>query len=1050
MVILINDSYVIFDNVSLGDYTHIPYIVLMNQSTLVIKDSRLRSFEIGVTDNSTLIILNSSIEAGEANYHIIADGTSHVEMINVNADMGGPITIENHGYSNLIIDNFTGNIYISARNFSFVQIENIDALDFRVELYDEAYGTFNNVFNQTTSSTLNFTLSGSSSVHVINASYVNYFNLYDASHADIVSSNISEVNIENFEHYQRDGAWAVINGSTINAIYAKSPRITEIYNSTINWAYELTVINNTYAILNGSELIRGTTYSSLKIVNSILHNPIQNLNELWYLICSINSTVLINNSAYLEDSLFIDSAIEVNDSSFLQKAHLYNTVLSIHNGSAVSILNAYEGSNVTIGDIGVPGEGNLSAHAYDSSLIIDGLNTSGWMADLSIYLSNSSLLINNSDFYHLGTLNITGLEFSSIKIENSIIRNAPSTGNGFSVNLSSAEEFILYNTIISKDSAPSIWAYATKIINITSSEIYANQTEYGEIYLWETDLFIKDSIFNITIVNIGELHSGNITIINSFNGSLNLIIGNAKIYNSSLYELYVWDRAELYNVTILSKLLYRIRVDSGELNITNGYYSGTNVEASVFMDPLVNLSQADVIINALLAYNSNVLINHVYAVEFLNITKSDVEINDTTIRIVVAEEWLLGSMLIFYSNVTLNNCTMRDMFPIPILNSTVTINQSDLYADLYTYFSNITINNSYVENVYTGFLPGTAILFNDIGKITVNGSTLDNLYIVTAGDHRISYSQINYLVVVINDIIVNSSTINTLGETYYWYTDGSVINGIPTGYFKRVSIIQDFETIVFKRDLIAYVYNGTVSIENSTLFAVTAVDTGKIIAKNTSIIKDARVMGFGNITLINCTFIDDNSSISLYEYGYMKLENISGLSNIYATELSTLSVSNTSLVDVYVMGNTTFNGINLIIENLYIWNYSVVELNYTEIINNFVVIGAVQLEFYSSNVTMYLSLTAQASAFIKNSNISDIIVTEAKATINYSEVNYIEAFLDASLNISASTVFEIYMIENSTGFIINSIIGKVYLEDGEITLYNTTYINGYSIETING
>jgi len=541
-------------------------------------------------------------------------------------------------------------------------------------------------------------------------------------------------------------------------------------------------------------------------------------------------------------------------------------------------------------------------------------------------------------------------------------------------------------------------------------------------------LFINDSLVNATIY--GDMpygfyygpepsnityHGAYIEMYNVSNVSLILEQGYARVENSTLYDIEAYGRVELYNCWILSSVLFNIEVNDGELYISHGFYDGSGIESSLYLDPGCNIPASTmVIINGLIAYNSIVYVSDVNVTINLNITDSELSIRNGGIGYLLNTEYYEeGHALFSNSTIKLENVLVDNIENVYAYRSELFFNNSDIKGSIYTYLSNVSVYSSYVEEIITGLLATEYFVimpFNDTGNIYVEDSTVDTLVPITYGDHIIDSSSIGFLGCVLSNVTIgNDSSIGTLMETYHWINDGYVLNNITHGFYLNVTIKPDNTVTFINKTLGVMVKGGYVWVNNSFLFAAVAMENGHLYVNSSIVLNQIIAMDSGIVELSNVTMDQEIGQILVRGAGYVEVDNVS-TPFILLMDKGGAKISNSLIYTIDLTGENNLEGHNIDVSG------SIHSLN-----------GSIKL--YDSEI-QYLCTVNSDIEFV---NISSYQVTlyNTTAIVNDSYIEYFSTY---------DSVVEIYR----THF-----VWEVWLHSGDVKLINTTTSLWASITLLN-
>lgn len=993
VVLIMNNSYVVLENVTLGNGTQSLTIQVYDTATLVIKKSTLVNSEIYIYGSGKVIIQDSRVRNGATN-EITTYDASMLSIENVSTH-DSDLYISSYENSHVTVRKFIGNLYVTAGGFTNIELNNI---------YINSTGYFfvyngvnlyvNELFNLTSSSNINFDMYNSTA-RIINATFINYVSIMLNSMANISYSKISGINIGQYFWQYIEKSYAVLTNTTVfDSMYIYSIKPTRIYDSIINrWILTMVYNNTDVLILPGG--INGSYYLPVMIYgDSVVYDKV-NLTDSCVI---LNSRFLVNNSATLNALWIVNSTGLLNDSSIVNSLFLFYSDVRISNGSYAINIEIYDGSTLEMLNINM----YFNLYVYRNSFVLIDNITISDLANIFIYIENSTLILNNSELIHIGDFLLYALDKSVIEIINTSIANGADYGSTMHI---SNTELKFLNSRISEASLMSIQAEFSNI-TISNSNIVMPTGEDYWVNILESIVLINDSLVNATIY--GDIaHSSyygsgslNITyrgayieIRNTSEFSLILIHGYAKIMDSSLYSVKAYGNVELFNSSVLSSVLYHIKVINGELNISHGLYYGSGIESSLYLDNNCSiLASAIVVITTLMAYNSIVRLYNVTTVIYLNITNSELLVKDSGIGYIPTINYYSFELSLFInSTIVFDNVVANYIDQIYAYKSDLSINNSNIYSFIYTYSSNLSIYNSYVEEVITGLLIEgnyADIFFNDTGDIYVSGSSIDSLIIISYGEHIINSSSINFLGCVLSNVTIgNYSSIVTLMETYHWVSNGYVLNNISYGYYQNVTIEPDGTVTLTNKTLGVIVKEGYVWVNNSYLSGAAAIENGHLYI-NSSKVTDVAAIDSGIVELFNVT---------MYETLLM--------------DTSRIKISNSTLYTIYLFGTN----------NLECYNVNILDMIYS--IND-------SIKLYDSEIQFFDAVNSSIKAI--NTNFTEIYLSNSTATMNNSHIRYLFAH-NSTIKL------------NSSHFIDN-----ILLYSGEIDIVNTTSSSSASITVING
>lgn len=416
-----------------------------------------------------------------------------------------------------------------------------------------------------------------------------------------------------------------------------------IINGIINLETAITAINSQMTLENlilqngdtGLLSINGVT--QLKLKNIIVQNNIG------------GSGIVIQN---FNGALFEDVRITENQSAIGAGLFCSQSSLSIVGESSIDHNHAIGGTGGGIYsnncDITLVGGSNLSFPAGLSDNTSDTLGGGVYMQNNSqLFITGGNLVIDNVNygdkskpftFYNNETVSPTpsairhggGIysDNSQIEITNISMVNNHALGNGGAV-------YAINNSTVNINST-----YGDCWSNIACNFIGLNTAEIGGAFLFgdNTVASIKSSQItqnraNIaTVVNVGTSSTLNLESSFVFSNGDNGIppfsdIGMIRVNNASQFNMQhttVVDNASLANVTQVLGQSDALMVNSILYNPTVGPYidviSGTNSAQCLFVDPMNNMTSAQVIAISAATYNG----------AFVNTSNGDYHLTDTT------------------------------------------------------------------------------------------------------------------------------------------------------------------------------------------------------------------------------------------------------------------------------------------------------------------------------------------------------------------------------------------------------------------------------------
>jgi len=458
-VLIANDSYVVFENVTLGNETYELTIDLYNSSTLIIRNSTLINIEVNAYDSATLIIQDSIVK-GEGSHDISLHSTSILTIENVST-YNTILGIDSRDSSYVSIHKFKGDLDMTTNGFVNVELNNININS--TGYFFASYGVnlyVNELFNLTTETYISFDIYNST-VIITNATFINSISMGSNSIVNISYANVSYISVGDSVWKYPEKSYAILVNTTVHDLMnIYSIGITRIYNSTISSCIIAKVYNNTNVLILPGE-VYGDSYLPIVLdENSIIYN--QNTVSDSFII--LDSSFLINNSASLSTLWVVNSTGLLNDSSIIQNLYLFYSKMRIGNGSYAIYINMFDNSGLQILDV------NTWFHLYsyrNSTTLIDNLTISDF-ADIYWHVENSILMLNNSELAFLGDFYLDLIDSSIVEINNSLINNVAYWESHISVTNSDLK---IVNSSISKNSMMHIQAVFSHITILNSSII---------------------------------------------------------------------------------------------------------------------------------------------------------------------------------------------------------------------------------------------------------------------------------------------------------------------------------------------------------------------------------------------------------------------------------------------------------------------------------------------------------------------------------------------------------------------------------------------------
>ncbi len=1016
-VIIANESYVTIENSLLGNDTYQLRIALFDRATLVINHSKLENFVIRIYNSARLIIVDSNISDPTTPY-IGIYGEGYLE-IRHSLIWDTLLFIDSIGQSTIKIEDCFGDFSINSFN-GYVNLRNVTINETAsISIYKQSDLYISELFNGSASAQVSLSIYNSTAT-ILNSSLLSEIELMQSSVINMKYSNATELLVGlsrdvSARWTEPEKSYGIITNSTITTMKINSTAISMIYNSTIQECYFVYVLNNTDVLIRGSIAEYDSYYEPLVLDdNSVIVNKIPDQ----YSFIILNSQLLVNESSVINNLFLINSAGKINDSSNVKYLYMYNSDAIVGNGSIISNFDLRHNSRLMY----IAASVGFTLNAYDNSTILITWLSSTDMGDFRFWIYNSTLLINNSDFYNLGELSIHANSFSLVGINNTIIRNAPSMNTEISV-----EDSVLKirNTTIYPEALVDFTVYESEI-DIVNTTIYAPEGSDLSISLEDSVAQFNDSILNITIrsldpiiiTNGGETVSvgSNVTMSNVNETSLIVDAGRAIVWNSTLYIVESRGRVELYNSKIMERLLYGINVSNGDLYLSHGFYEGYGIYASFHADSNSEIAASDrnVIIYGLMAWNSNVFVRNVSIIN-MNITSSEVFIANATIGQEASDYlWDVGHAIFSYSNVSFKNVDMFNMDKIYMYKCNVLFNNSFIEASIYSYGTNLNVTNSYIDEFFTGLMLREnygVLVLNDTGNIKVNSSRINFLGILSNGSHLIRASAIDTLVCAVSNVTVESnSNISTLLETYYWKNDGYVLDNVTHGYYLNVTAELDSTSIVEKKVFAIAVQDGYVWVNRSVVFVVISMGYGEVFVNSSKIVQEAFVFGHGFLYLYNVTIMNYDSVIMVLEEGSLEIDDSSAY-NALISDHALFLAQNSTLASIMVNKDA----------------------------------------YFQSNSSSFEDISAQGGVIdLMNSTLSYIAINGSELYIHNTSIG--EAYLSYSQNVLINTSsIDFIMINQSIVHVYNTYSESgAYIDSGYLELVNFRTGDNAFILSVNG